>query len=280
MVMLILNGTDGEHCVLHDLGGDGPPLLLTHGNGLNAGMWATAIPYLQPHRRCFGLDFRGHGASTVLNPPLDVDRSLLVAEVLQAVGVIADEAIDALGHSLGGATLLRTELENPGTFRKLWLFEPVMVPEGHTRPDGDHPLVLAARRRRSQFASVDEFVERLMSKPPYSDCEEEAVRSYAELGTQASESGVTLSCSGETEAQIFSSGTSTDFLSLSSVAIPVVVARGQAVAGGNELPPAMAAPISSHLGNGQLLSMDGLTHFGPMEDGRRVAQAALSHFAE
>ena len=280
MVMLILNGTDGEHCVLHDLGGDGPPLLMTHGNGLNAGMWATTIPYLQPHRRCFGLDFRGHGASTVLKPPLDVDRSLLVAEVRQAVGAIADGPIDALGHSLGGATLLRTELENPGTFRKLWLFEPVMVPEGHMRPDGDHPLVLAARRRRSHFASVDEFVERLMSKPPYSDCEEDAVRSYAELGTQANESGVTLSCSGETEAEIFSSGTPTDFLSLASVVIPVVVARGKAVAGGNELPPAMAEPISSHLGNGQLLSMDGLTHFGPMEDGRRVAQAALRHFVE
>ena len=26
-----LEGTDGEHAFLHDLGGEGPPLLLTHG---------------------------------------------------------------------------------------------------------------------------------------------------------------------------------------------------------------------------------------------------------
>ena len=128
--MLILDGDDGEHCVVHDFGGEGPPVLLTHGNGLNAGMWATVVPLLRSQRRCFGLDFRGHGASRVLNPPLDVERSRLVTEVLNAVTAIGEGPIDAVGHSLGGATLLRTEVENPQTFQKLWLFEPVMVPEG------------------------------------------------------------------------------------------------------------------------------------------------------
>jgi pimeloyl-ACP methyl ester carboxylesterase len=58
-----LQDDDGEHAALHDLGGDGPALLLTHGNGLNAGMWATVVPHLRATFRCFGLDFRGHGAS-------------------------------------------------------------------------------------------------------------------------------------------------------------------------------------------------------------------------
>ncbi len=275
--MLIINGADGEHCVMHDFGGEGPPVLLTHGNGLNAGMWATVVPSLRRHRRCFGLDFRGHGGSRVNNPPLDVERSRLVNEVINAVEAIGEGSIDAVGHSLGGATLLRTELENPGTFQKLWLFEPVMVPEGHMRPDGEHPLVIAARRRRSQFSSVDEFIDRLRSKPPYAHCQEAAVRAYAQLGTQPNEDGVALTCSGDTEAEIFSSGTPTNFATLESVTIPVVVARGQAVATGNELPPAMAEPIAAHLGSGELLTIDGLTHFGPMEDGERVAQEILKH---
>ena len=86
--MLLLPGTDHEVCALHDFGGDGPPVLLTHGNGLNAGMWATVIPTLRQHRQCFGLDFRGHGASRIVAPPLDVDRARLVEEVLNAVAAI------------------------------------------------------------------------------------------------------------------------------------------------------------------------------------------------
>ena len=216
----------------------------------------------------------------MLNPPLDVERSRLVTEVLNAVTAIGEGPIDAVGHSLGGATLLRTEVENHQTFQKLWLFEPVMVPEGQPRPDGDHPLVIAARRRRSEFASLDEFIARLMSKPPYAQCEEAAVRAYAELGSKPTTAGIVLTCSGETEAEIFSSGTPTDFSTLAQVKSSVVVARGEAVAPGNELPPAMAEPIASHLGNGELLTMEGLTHFGPMEDGERVAQAVLAHLTQ
>tara|TARA_Y100001970_G_scaffold240977_1_gene304143 strand:+ start:602 stop:1201 length:600 start_codon:yes stop_codon:yes gene_type:complete len=197
--------------------------------------------------------------------------------VLNAVDAIDNGQIDAVGHSLGGATLLRTELENPGTFRRLWLFEPVMVPDGHARPDGDHPLVVAARRRRTNFPSLQAFTERLLSKPPFADCEEQAVRAYAELGTYPTSTGVCLSCSGDTEARIFGSGTTTDFTKLKSINTPTVIARGEAVAIGNELPPEMASPIASHLKDGRLLPMEGLTHFGPMEDGATVSQAILQH---
>jgi pimeloyl-ACP methyl ester carboxylesterase len=275
--MYLLNGSDGEHGVLHDFGGDGPPVLLTHGNGLNAGMWTTALPVLQGHRRCFGLDFRGHGASRVITPPLDVDRSHLVAEVLHAATTIDQGPIDAVGHSLGGATLLRAELEKPGTFRTLWVFEPVMIPEGYERPDEDHPLVLAAKRRRNEFPSLESFVERLRSKPPYSECEDDAVWGYATLGTQETPTGVSLTCSGDTEARIYGTGTVTDFPGLNSIKTPTAVARGELVGTGNELPAAMAEPIASHLGEGKLLKMDGLTHFGPMEDGSRVGEAILAH---
>ena len=152
-----------------------------------------------------------------------------------------------------------------------------MVPNTHMRPDGDHPLVLAARRRRTDFSSVEEFVERLQRKPPFSECETAAVRAYAELGSLPTDTGIQLSCAGETEAQIFSTGTPTDFESLRTITAPTVVARGEAVAPGNELPPAMAQPIAESLAYGELLPMPGLTHFGPMENGRSVSQAVLSH---
>jgi hypothetical protein len=152
-----------------------------------------------------------------------------------------------------------------------------MIPEGYERPDEDHPLVLAAKRRRNEFPSLESFVERLRSKPPYSECEDDAVWGYATLGTQETPTGVSLTCSGDTEARIYGTGTVTDFPGLNSIKTPTAVARGELVGTGNELPAAMAEPIASHLGEGKLLKMDGLTHFGPMEDGSRVGEAILAH---
>ncbi len=273
-----LTGSDGEHAVLHHLGGDGPPLLLTHGNGLNAGMWATVVPHLAPHFSCHGLDFRGHGASRPTRQGFSVDRGNLVSEVLMAVEMLGGP-VRAVGHSLGGATIVRTEIEHPGTFSAIWLFEPVIVPPGRPTPDHEHPLVTAARKRRTHFDSVEDAVTRFCSKPPFNACERAAVEAYVELGTTpASSGGVDLTCWGDTEARIFTSGTPTDFSTLAAITCPAVVARGEAVSGGNELPPQMAAPVADALGNGRLVPMEGLTHFGPMEDGRAVAQAILEHF--
>lgn len=279
--MHLLIGSDGEHAVLHDLGGDGPPLLLTHGNGLNAGMWATVVPHLRARFRCHGLDFRGHGASRPSGPGFSLDRAHFVAEVRMASEYLGGH-VAAVGHSLGGATIIRAELEQPDTFSGMWTFEPVIVPPGGPRPDDQHPLVVASRKRRSRFASVEEALSRFRSKAPYSDCEEAAVRAYIELGTQPVDPSVPdgeieLTCWGETEAQVFMSGSPTDFDTLAAVRCPTVVARGEAMAPGNEIPPQMAAPVAAALGDGRLLPMDGLTHFGPMEDGLTVANAILDH---
>jgi pimeloyl-ACP methyl ester carboxylesterase len=282
--MQLLTGSDGEHAALHDLGGEGPPLLLTHGNGLNAGMWATTIPHLRAHFHCHGLDFRGHGASRPTGPGFSLDRTFFVAEVQMAAEHLGGN-VPAVGHSLGGATIIRAELEHPGTFSRMWTFEPVIVPDGGPRPDDDHPLVVASRKRRSRFESVEAALARFRSKPPYADCEEAAVRAYVELGTTpvdpATPHGdVELTCWGETEAGVFMSGTPTDFDTLSTITCPTVVARGEAVSGGNEIPPLMAAPVAEALGAGRLLPMSGLTHFGPMEDGRAVALAILDHLVD
>lgn len=273
-----LTTSDGEHAVLHDLGGHGVPLLMTHGNGLNAGMWATVVPHLTDSFRCWGLDFRGHGASRPQHDGMSVERSRFTDEVLAAVNALGGEPMLAVGHSLGAASLLHAELGQPGTYRGLYLYEPVLVPEGFPMPDSDHELVVASRRRRIRFATVDEAYERFVSKPPFSRCEPEAVRAYVEIGTYPSgDDAVRLSCSGDTEARIYESGVPMDFDLFRSVSCPTVIARGDAPAQWNEIPPRVAQPIAEALGNARLETFGELSHFGPMENGELVAKAIRAH---
>jgi len=279
MSVRILTDDDGAAAALHDLGGDGPPLLLTHGNGLNAGMWATTVPGLRPHFHCYGLDFRGHGASPTHDDAMSVDRRWFSAEVLAAVAAIGGGPVVAAGHSLGGATLLRTEQAHPGTFSALWTFEPVLVPPEWTT-EGPSMLVEASRRRRLVFDSIDDAVSRFSSKPPFAGCEPEAVRAYVEIGTYPLDDGrVHLSCSGEIEARIYESNERRPFTELATITCPVVVAAGAAVALGNDLPPRVAPLIAEALGNARLELFDGVTHFGPMEQGARMAAAIIEHLS-
>lgn len=162
-----LRDDDGECAALHDLGGSGPPLLLTHGNGLNAGMWATVVPHLRRTFHCFGLDFRGHGRSHQAHERIAVDRRWLVAEVRAAVEAIGGAPALAAGHSLGGASLLRAEQQHPGTLRACWVFEPVLVPDTLDAAPPPSGLIEASRRRRLVFGSVREAVDRFRSKPPF-----------------------------------------------------------------------------------------------------------------
>jgi pimeloyl-ACP methyl ester carboxylesterase len=273
-----LRDTDGEHAALHDLGGDGPALLLTHGNGLNAGMWATVVPHLQTTFHCFGLDFRGHGASEQVHTTIPVDRHWLTEEVVAAVAAIGGGPVLAAGHSLGAATLVRAEQQHPGTVRACWAFEPVLVPDTLDAAPPPSHLIEASRRRRLVFGSVQEAVDRFLSKPPFAGCEPDAVRAYVEVGTVVLPDGtVKLTCSGETEANIYETNERLDFTQLAAVTCPVVVGVGGAVATGNELPPMLAPLVAEALGNARLETLPGLTHFAPMEDSALVARSILDH---
>ena len=273
-----LRDDDGEHAALHDLGGDGPPLLLTHGNGLNAGMWATVVPHLRSTFHCFGLDFRGHGKAQQAHERIPVERHWLAAEVVAAVAAIGGAPALAAGHSLGAATLLRAEQQHPGTLRACWAFEPVLVPETLDTEPPPSALIEASRRRRLVFASVTEAVDRFRSKPPFSRCALSAVRAYVEVGTAPQPDGtVRLTCTGETEARIYESNERLDFAGLSAVGCPVVVAAGADVALGNDLPPMVAPLIADALGDARLEVLAGVTHFAPMEDGALVARSILDH---
>ena len=269
--------------MLHDLGGDGPPVLLAHATGLHGLVWKPVADQLSAGMHCWALDFRGHGDSDHVHAA-DITGAYgwggMADDVLAVVDHLAARGDDitglrAVGHSMGGAVVLLAEQRRPGTFGTLWVYEPVVFPHGEGLPrPATNPLAGPARRRRPSFPSRQAAYENYATKPPLDALDPDALHAYVDNGFRDSDDGsVTLKCTPEVEAATFEGALTTDVYSrLGEVQCPVTVAHG-----GDGMPPAQVAPIvADRLPHGRVTPFPALGHFGPLEDPLAIAAAIRS----
>lgn len=264
--------TDGITVALHDLGGDGPALLLCHATGFCAGVWEPVMAHL-PGWHGWAPDLRGHGDA---DAPTDHDYrwSGFAEDVLAIVDHLvrdgaATRPLVAAGHSKGGAALLLAELARPGTFAALWCYEPVVFPPGGAGT-GANPLAEGALRRRATFPSAAAAYANFASKPPLDIFAAEALAAYVRSGFAVADDGsVMLKCPPAVESAVYRMGGQHDaFERLGEVRCPVTIAVGAETPFG---PAAMAPSIAERLPAGVLEEHRDLGHFGPMQDPARIA---------
>ncbi len=267
---MLVDSSKGARVALHDLGGDGPPVLLAHANGFCGLMWQPVARELAAVAHCWALDFRGHGDSAAAADE-DYHWDGMADDVLAAVDAL--DGLDsaprlAAGHSLGGASILKAEQAQPGTFDRAWMFEPVTIPSFFLPPEGVKALGDIARMRKQNFESRQAAYDRYAARPPFSLLDPEVLRDYVDHGFRELPDGtVTMKCPREVEATIFENPDKTAFDRLGEVATAVTV-----VVGTEADPPALVAPfVADKLPNATLVRYDDLTHFGPFQDPPRIA---------
>ncbi|HEX2737730.1 MAG TPA: alpha/beta hydrolase [Acidimicrobiia bacterium] len=267
---------------LHDWGGDGPPTLLAHPTGFHGRAWAPVAELLvAAGRRVWSFDFRGHG---------DSDRSAEgyswhgfaddVLAVVDDLGIAGAPGLVGVGHSKGGTALMLAEMREPGTFPKLWCFEPIFFPtDDELPPHRDNPLTKGALKRRADWGSVEEAIESYSSRPPLNVLRADALRAYVEYGLRRQADGsFELKCRPEDEAEIYAMGIAHGgYRRLAEVKCPVVVACGEHT---DAITPALAEMIVARLPHGRVEVMTGLGHFGPMQDPDAIAASILRFSAE
>jgi pimeloyl-ACP methyl ester carboxylesterase len=267
---------DGIELALYDFGGVGDDLLIVHATGFCAGVLQPLAQALGDHFHCLALDLRGHGRS---GRPAggDFAWSGFATDVLTAVDAFGLARPVAFGHSCGGASLLLAEQRRPGTFRSLYLFEPVVAPDQPVPfPLEENPLSRGARRRRETFPNAEDAFVNFSSKPPFAALDPAVLLRYVEDGFEpipAADGGdgeaIRLRCARDDEAEVYVHGFGNGaFAHLDEVRCPVTFAYGSSTdAFGPEIMAADAArvPVSA------VESFDGLGHFGPLERPERVA---------
>jgi pimeloyl-ACP methyl ester carboxylesterase len=269
--------SDGFAVAAFDLGGDGPPVLMAHATGFHGLVWKPMASDL-PDFHCYSFDERGHGDSY---RPLDhnYDWTGFADDALAVVDGFGLERPFGVGHSAGAAALLMAEAFRPGTFRALYLWEPVVMPVDDPLGPQENPLSEGALRRRELFPSRDDAYGNYASKPPFSVLHADALRAYVDHGFADTDDGqVRLKCRPADESQVYRMGSAHPaFSRFGEVQCPVVLACGQNTnAFGADLIELQAA----RLPHARTEVFAGLGHFGPLEDPATVAAAVRRAFTE
>lgn len=262
---------------MYDFGGDGPTVILAHATSLCGQVWLPVAERLRRRFRCVAFDSRGHGDSSPL-PPGPVDWHLFALDVHAVVDHLGLHRPYGLGHSAGGAALLLAEEGRPGTFRALYLYEPVVAPsDPPPPPNPEHPLAVAALRRQEVFASRQAAYDNYAAKPPFSTFSDAALRAYVEHAlTDLDDGQVQLKCRGADEARVYAGGLSHDaYRHLDAVGCPTVLARG---AGSTAFSPDVPLALAARLPDARVETLPSLGHFGPLEDPDTVAAAVVRAF--
>ena len=262
---------------VHEWGGDGPPVLLAHPTGFHGRIWAPiAERLIAAGRTIFSFDFRGHGDSDA--PESDYSWLGFADDVLAVtdhLGLTADPTLLAAGHSKGGAALVLGEVAKPGTYPRLWLYEPIIFPTMETLPPNeDFSMARSARKRRNEWASKDEAFASYASKPPLDVMTEASLRAYVDYGLRDRGDGVfELKCRPEVEAQVYTMGPNHGaFARLAELQPPALVVCGEHT---QSIPPDMARLLAEQMPRGSVEVMSGVGHFGPQEDPDRAVESML-----
>ena len=115
----------GGHLAYHRTGGDGPPLVLSHGLTDNGLCWSRLAAALAPDFDVIMLDARGHGDSSRISPATPHDPGRDIAEAIDHLGL---EWPVVMGHSIGARATADFANAYPGRASKVVLEDPPFLP--------------------------------------------------------------------------------------------------------------------------------------------------------
>lgn len=269
-----VNGID---LAVHEWPGEGSaaPLVFAHATGFHGRVWG-AIAGAFPERPAYAIDLRGHGQSG--GDPID-DWRIMASDVAGFLDQSGISGAIGIGHSMGAHTLLQVAADHEHAFKRLILFDPVILAPEFYAPgeplytaDNPHPAV----RRKRDFASPEAMMERFRTRDPYNLFDPRVFEDYCRFGLAPvpSGDGMELACSPEMEASVYASSRSNGAIleAAKRVAIPVLVVRAHYTTLNDFKSSPTWPTLAEHLPQGTDLYRPDMTHFHPFQDPEDAAR--------
>jgi len=268
MKPVTVTADDGARLVCWDFGGHGQPVLMLHGTGLHGRCWAPVARLLGEGLRPLALDMRGHGSSD-RSPDASYDWRYFATDALAVLDQLGlstrGQTVVGAGHSSGASSLLLAEASVPGSFSRLWAWEPIMNVPGGDLARRDAELAQRARQRRARFSSIEEARAHFEGRGQFAEFSPGSLQAFLEGAfVPGADGGLRLACDPEDEAQMYNAAMKHDaWEQLVNVRCPV-----RLVGGGHRpaVPPHNLESMAARLPAGEVTVMPTLGHFGPFAD--------------
>ncbi len=266
-----------------------PLAVFHHANGFCGATLAPIAAGLADRYRVVSLDARGQGASTKVDPTRDPDAyawDTLAADAASAIEALLEQSgrdrlALALGHSFGGALLLRVAETMGERIERVALLDPVLIPppdpQADPEPHRGKMLAEATRRRRAVFPDRATAYAHCRSRGLFADWQPRSLALYMADGFVDTDSGeVRLACDPAAEAAVFETGVFPSLIAdLEAVTARVLLVHAQR---GN-FPLAYYETLVARIASARLESED-LGHLFPMEVPERALELVEGLLAE
>lgn len=241
--------------IVHEIAGDGEPVLLVHGLGGTSNTWSAMLGAFDGYRT-IRLDLPGAGRSR-LDGPLSIARYVdAVRQVARAAGVGPTgrhRSAHVVGHSMGCIVALQLAAADPGFVRSLTLYGPLLAP-----PDAAKAAIAARaqRVRTGGVAGMQEIADALLETAvsPRTRRERPAAHAFVrESLMRQTPDGYAASCDALAGAVA---------IDPSSIACPVLLVTGDA---DQVAPPDAVRALGARLRDARVVVLPGCGHWHPIE---------------
>ncbi|MBL8021517.1 MAG: alpha/beta hydrolase [Leptospirales bacterium] len=249
-------------------GGSRPPILFFHATGFSANSYAPLHRLLhEAGYPVFALNFMGHGGSDATHDFKDWtffgDQVEAFAHHLKLEGVIA------VGHSIGGASVLHAAARKLIPFRKIVLLDPTVFSPFSSWwvPLFPNPLARAAESRRSTFQNLKVVERSFRMHPLFKNWHPDSFQGYLQSAFAPTSNGFRLQLDPDLEARIFRSFHQGQWNVFAKSRLPLllITARKSGVT-----PPSAIKRLLARSSHGVWIEHSG-SHCFPMEDPGGVA---------